>query len=275
MKKILWLVLLLSLVFPQGSLYGTQESMTKKEILNLKQKLNNSELSQNTALQEKYYKHKLAKEQAKLLILTTSSFIYRYYNGKRSFQDINQFVTTAYECSFIFPKLGKDHLERFKRFMEWGEEESNFNKNCISSWKKGQRLRKIHRNSKGQAIRETYFYIKYDSTDYGILQVNEYNLMYVKKSINNMYKSGLLPFKVKRVQTVNDLLDIPTNCAARCFIETDREQLGWEYKHDNAIDFVNKFNMELNKLKNQEMYDTNLVENYYNLIPIKIYQGSK
>lgn len=274
MKKILWLVLLLSLVFPQGLLQASPESATKKEILNLKQKLNN-ELSQNTLLQEKYYKHKLAKEQAKLLILTTSSFIYRYHNGKRSFQDINQFVTTAYECSFVFPELGKDHLERFKRFMGWGEGESNFDKNCVSSWKKGQKLRKLHRNSKGKVIRESFYYIKYDSTDYGILQVNEHNLLYVKKTINTMYKSGTLPFKVKRVRTVEDLFDIPTNCAARCFIETDRKQMGWEYKHDSSIVFLNELNAEINKLKSQEMYDTNLVENYYNLIPPKTYTGTK
>ena len=263
MKKILCLVLFM--IFSLSLI--ASEDKTKKEILNLKQKISNS-LTNNTKLNESFYKHKLAQQQAKLMIVNTTNFIYRYQHGKRNYKQIKDFVESAYECSFIFPSLGEDHLDVFMTYCRWAEAETAYDANVISTWKKGQTIRSI--SSDGKKIR--ILTIKQDSKDYGILQVNNHNFKTVRYAIRYLYKTGVIPFKVKPMTSVNDLLDIKTNLIARSVIETGRKQLGWEYMHwcHNSSDFYSKLKEQMVSLKKQELYDTELVQKYYHLVPVKI-----
>jgi len=268
MKRLLCLVLLLFLFSPQHLVASSDR--TKKEILDLRQKISES-LSNNTQLHEKYYKHKLAQQQAELLILTATNFVYTYQNGKRSYKQIKEFVEYAYECSFIFPTLGQDHLEVFVTYLRWAQAETGYTADMVSVWKKGQKIKKF--NLKGEII--GYITLKFDSKDYGILQVNSHNVKIVRELVRNLYKTGVIPFRVKTIKTGDDLLDIRTNLVARSIIEIDRKNRGWEWKHwrHTSVDFCNKLRTEIILMRKQDLYDVNLVQNYYHLIPVKTYNG--
>lgn len=260
--------MLLILSLPQYIVASNNK--TKKEILDLRQKIS-SDLSNNMKLNEKYYKHKMAQQQAKLLILTATNFIYTYHGGKKSYKQIKEFVEYAYMCSFIFPSLGQDHLEVFVTYLRWAEAETGYTPDMISSWKKGQQIKNINR----KGVVTGYITITFDSKDYGILQVNNRNVKYVRGTAKNLYKSGTVPFKIKNIRTVDDLLDIKTNLVARSIIEVDRKNRGWEWKHwrFSSMDFYNKLRNEISNMKRQEIYDVNLIQKYYHLIPVKIYNG--
>lgn len=272
MKQILCLVLWI-VFFTTQAIAGPTTS-TKKEILDLKQKISAS-LSNNSQLNEKYYKHKIAQQQAKLLILTATNFIYTYQNGKRNYKQIKEFVEYAYECSFIFPTLGRDHLDVFMTYLRWAQAETGYRADLISTWKKGQQIKGIRMNSKGQIVGEYTITIKYDSKDFGILQINNHNLKTVRKAVNKLYRTGVIPFKVKKLKSVDDFLDIKTNLVSRSIIEVDRQKRGWEWKHWSyiSLDFYNKMKSEIIIMKKQDMYDVNLVQKYYHLIPVKTYTG--
>lgn len=273
MKKLLCLVLLLILALPQSIVANS--NTTKKEILDLKQKIS-GDLLNNTQLSEKYYKHKLAQQQARLIILTASNYVYTYHRGKRSYKQIKEFVESAYECSFIFNKLGDNHLDIFLMYLRWAEAESGYDANQISSWRKGQKICFTRMNHKGEAIGKCVVIIKNDSKDYGILQINTCNVRSMRISIRNLYKSGVIPFKVRSIRNTDDLLDIKTNLVARSIIESDRKALGWDYKHMsyNSMDFFTKLKWEVNSMKKQDLYDIDLIQKYYHLIPVKNYSHS-
>lgn len=246
----------------------------KKEILDLKQKIS-SDLSNNVLLNEKYYKHKIAQQQAKLIILTSTNFIYTYHRGSRNYKQIKEFVENAYVCSFIFPTLGETHLDVFLMYLRWAESETGYTPNQISVWKKGQQIKYTKMNKKGEANGEGIITIKFDSKDYGILQVNSHNVKTMKVSVKNLYKTGVIPFKVREIRKPEDLLDIKTNLVARSIIESDRKARGWEYKHYryNSVDFFNKLKTEIYLMKRQDLYDINLVQKYYHLVPAKQYNS--
>lgn len=276
MKRIICLVLLLFSLVPQsivGAAMPVTNAKTKKEILNLKQKISTN-LSNNIYLNERYYKHELAIQQVKLLELTTEDLILKYHPRTRYKRQINQFVENSFECSFIFKTLGNDHLQIFEMYQRWAEAETGFDPMQISVWKKGQRIKKFILNRRGNLVKEEYYIIKFSSKDAGILQVNNRNLQYVKKHVMNLYKDGIIPFKVKEIRNLNDLLDVNTNLVARSIIETDRKERGWGYKHYtyNSMKFYYKLRLKINNLKAAGLYDPELVQKYYNLNPIKTYE---
>jgi hypothetical protein len=199
--------------------------------------------------------------------------VYTYQRGKRSYKKIKEFVEYAYECSFIFPTLGQDHLEVFMTYLRWAQGETGFQPDLICSWKKGQQIKGVRMSSRGQVVGEYSTIIRYDSKDYGILQVNNRNLKVVREGVGNLYRTGVIPFKVRKIKTVNDLLDIRTNLVARSLIEVDRQQRGWEWRHWSyvSMDFYNKLKSEIWTMRKQELYDVNLVQRYYHLVPIKTY----
>lgn len=280
MNKILCLVLFLSLLIPQSVVASSPtvaDSRAKKEILDLRQQISQS-LSNDTQLHEKYYKHKLAQQQVKLLKLTTTNFILKYHprRGAKYAKQIKEFVDNSFESSFIFPTLAEDHLEVFLTYQRWAQAETGFDPQNISVWKKGQVIkRKVINPRNGKIISQKMQTLRYDSEDAGILQVNIHNLDYIKKPVANLYKEGVLPFKVKQIVKFTDLLDVNTNLVARSVIEADRKKRGWDYKHYShvSVDFMKKLQVEVNNLKVQGMYDVNLVQNYYHLNPVKTYLG--
>ncbi len=271
MKRIICLVLLLFMMLVQPMVASNNE--TRKEILDLKAKISN-DLSNNAQLNEKYYKHRIAQQQAKLIILSATNFIYNYHRGKKSYKQIYEFVQNAYECSFIFTGLGGNHLDIFMTYLRWAQAETEYTPDQISQWKKGQQIKEIRMDRKGRPI-EHIIIIKSDSTDYGILQVNNHNFETVRHSVAKLYKSGVVPFKVKSIKSCDDLLDIKTNLVARSVIETERKDFGWNYKHysynPNSVDFTNRLHVEIALLRKQDLYDVSLVQKYYHLCPVKTY----
>jgi len=246
--------------------YGKTNEVSKKteEVQKLVKQIEQLTNNTNSQAQEKFYKNKLSVQQSKLLILNTTLFIYRLLDGAKSFNEIYEIVTVSYECSFIFPELGKDHLDAFIRILNWSYWETRFNKNKIKSWKKGTIIKRA-----GKTLT-----IKFDSIDYGAWQVNDQHLKYLKK-INKLYISGIIPFKVNNVKTMNDVLHIPTNCVSRCVIESDRKLRDWEWRHEyDKGEFIKKLNQKvIFGLQSQNLYDRQLTQKYYHLIPIKYYRG--
>jgi len=272
MRRLAYLALLIALLTPQ-SLYAHKESGAKKEILDLKTQISNA-LSNNTELHEKYYKHKMAQYQANLLILTVTDRIYKYHGGKRKYKDIKEFVTYAFESSFIFTKLGDNHLDIFEMYLRWAQAETGYNHRTISVWKKGQKFKQKKVNSKGVVYGNRIITVKFNNKDYGILQINSRNIKFVTPIIRSLYMSGVIPYKVKNIKTGKDLLDIKTNIVARSVIETDRKERGWDYKHyrHHSLKFTKKVRAEIYKLVKNKLYDKNLVQGYYHLIPVKVYE---
>jgi len=272
MRRLALLVLLVTLFLTQSS-HAITESGAKKEILDLTTQISNA-LSNNTVLHEKYYKHKMAQQQADLLILTVTDRVYRYHGGKKKYKDINEFVKYAFESSFIFTKLGDNHLDIFEMYLRWAQAETGFDPRTISKWKKGQSFQQKKVNSKGVVYGKRTVTVKFNNQDYGILQINSRNIEFVKPIVIDLYMSGVVPYKVKRIKTGNDLLDIKTNIVARSIIETDRKERGWDYKHyrHHSVDFTKKLRMEIYKLSQNKLYDKNLVQGYYHLIPVKTYE---
>ncbi len=204
------------------------------------------------------YKYNLSKLQSEIIISSVSNLIYEQHKNTTSLEDIREIVTTAYQCSFIFNDLGKNHVDRFTRILGWAETESGFNKYTISKWKKGQKI----------TIGNKVYVIRKSSTDYGVWQVNEQHLKMLS-SLSLM--KNKIPLSFNEIKSMNDLMDIKTNCVARCIIETDRKSYGMDYKHDNATLFLNKLSNHIRKLETEQVYYEKFVEKFNNSVYFKKY----
>jgi hypothetical protein len=234
---------------------------TKSEVKIMKNKILQIQSSDSSNLNEKYYKHRLAYTQAALLKKDITLYIlsiYKSYGMSRNFNDIYDAVDVSFESAFIFPELGSTHTERFVRIVSWAKAETNFSKNEVSYWKKGQYIRSLDTT------------IKQDTADYGMWQINRDNLKYAKK-VNYLYSSGTITYKVRKIRTLNDLFDIRTNCAARCVIETDRKNMGMSWKHDRERVFIQRLANHIKNLEKEGVYNSQLIQRYYHLVEIKTY----
>jgi len=244
--------------------YGaTSTNGTKSEIKIMKKRILQIQSKDYSGTNESYYKHQLAYTQAALLkkdITLLILDIYRQYGSFRNYKDVYDAVDVSFENAFIFTELGTDHVDRFARIAMWAKNETDFQKNQISYWKKGQYIKSL-----GATVGK-------DTSDHGMWQINADNLIYAKK-VNYLYSSGVITYKVKKVKTLHDLMDTRTNCAARCIIETDRKRMGMSWKHDARKYMFNKINARIKDLENERVYDRALVERYYHLIPSKTYKG--
>jgi hypothetical protein len=206
--------------------------------------------------------NRLARYQGALLIKILSYEIrdnLKKQGYKRSLPMIESHVKAAFDNSWVFTDLGDNHIDRIVQILQWGMDESGFNNKLISSWKAGTYL---------PSIKKT---VMKDTMDYYSWQINEDNLNNVKL-LNYLYESGIINFKIKKIRTIEDLMDIPTNCAARCMIETDRKARGWEWRHaGRGTKFSTFLRGVISKLEKERLYNKNFVEKYYNLAPIKTY----
>lgn len=236
------------------------------EINELKQKITKMQVvdGESISMNERFYKHKLAITQVKMLkkVAAYETYMFLAKSGTRgNLSEINKIVDVAWECSWTFTDLGSNHMDRFRRIMGWCKGETNFRGNCVSIWKKGQYIKSMN------------IIIKKDTADYGAWQINIDNLSYAKKTYS-LYRSGVVCFKIVRVRKPEDLFDIPTNCAVRCAIETDRKSMGMEWKHRGRPDdraYIAHLSKKINELEDINMYDEALVSNFYKLTPIKRY----
>lgn len=258
MKKII----LISLLMLSSPILFAQDS---KEMYQLKEKIltlskeNNQILRSNESLSN----NRLAKYQAKLLVKTLSYEIYWYLKkqgAKCNLSKIEHIVESSYLASWIFVDLGKDHTERLVNILQWPRDETGFNPSLISKWKAGTYLPSL----KKRVLRDTI--------DYGAFQINEGHLENLKV-INFLYDSSVINFKVKRIRSYKDLMDVNTNCVARCIIETDRKQRGWEWQHVGDKKFKAFLLAQIDKLSKQHLYNKHFVEKYYSLTPIRAYSS--
>jgi len=236
---------------------------TKSEVKVMKQRIFQVKSKDYSGVNESYYKHQLALTQAVLIkkdITLLILDVYRQYGMTRKYNDIYDAVDVSFESAFIFPELGIDHVERFIRIVSWAKAETNFKKNVVATWKKGQFIKSLNSH------------VKKDTSDHGMWQINIDNLDYSKK-VNYLYNSGIITYKVNKISTLNDLMDIRTSCAVRCFIETDRKRMGMPWKHDKEKLFIGKMVKRIRDLEKEKVYDRNLLERYYHLIKIKTYGG--
>jgi len=254
-----------------GAAYGAINSDSNaKEIRELKKKITKMQATDTSsaAMSEVYYKHKMAISQVNVAkkVAAYETYLFLERNGtRRSMSEITKIVDVAWECSWIFTDLGDDHMERFQRILEWCKGETNFKGNVVARWKKGQYIKSLNLT------------VKKDTVDYGAWQINGDNLGYAK-GVYSLYKSGVIPFKIVRVKTPEDLFDIPTNCVVRCAIETDRKALGWEWKHHarpNDRAYLKYVAKKLKDLEREGLYDESLVSKYYKLVPSKRYVAKK
>jgi hypothetical protein len=144
--------------------------------------------------------------------------------------------------------------------LQWANDESGFKKNTICHWKGGTYLKSINKT------------VVKDTTDYGVWQINEDHLKNMRV-IGRLYANGTIRFKVKSPRKMMDLMDIPTNCVARCIIETDRKARGWEWKHVGEKGFSRRIWTSINKCEREGYYHKVFVEKFYNVIPIKKYSS--
>jgi hypothetical protein len=213
---------------------------------------------------EDVYNQQLAILQAHLLIKTLSRATYLYFQKQgvhRNLQDIEAIFAASYACSWVFPALGNDHLERLANIVQWPRDESGFTPKLISHWKAGTYV---------ESIRKT---VLKDTNDYGAYQVNEQHIRTLR-NLNKLYDSGVITIRVKHVRNSKDLMDINTNCVARCVIETDRLQRGWEWQHVRDRKFHQMILDEMDKLEKDHFYNRHFVERYYFLTPRKKYNSA-
>jgi hypothetical protein len=234
--------------------------VVQKQIIDLNQSQSITE-----SMNEKYYKHKLAVNQARMVqrVVAYETHIFLAKEGdNRDVAFLQKITYPAFNSSFIFTGLGKDHIERFIRIMEWSYEETNC-KNMICQWKKGEYLR-------GLDVTLTR-----DSTDYGVWQINDVFDWCLVPRLKKLYRSGIINFKIANVKTMNDFMDIQTNCVMRCIVEDERKSLGYEWKHDGAKAYRRYIESKIKGLEKEGLYDRDLVNKYYYLTPIKTYTAVK
>lgn len=254
--RILILALLLVLSTPLIAAEGDDVFVLKKRVAEL-QMQHDALLKHN----EEISNYRLAHLQSKLLIKTISYEIYIYLRKqgvKRSLANIENILSASYSCSWIFTDLGKDHIDRFIKIVQWPKDESGFQPSLVSHWKAGTYLRSINKT------------VLKDTNDYGAFQINECHLKALKH-INFLYDGGVINIKVKRIKTLKDLMDINTNCVSRCIIEVDRKARGWEWQHTGDKAFKKFLISKIAQLENQHLYNRKFVEKYYFITPIKLY----
>lgn len=237
-----------------------------QDIYKLKQKIIEVTHQQNQLLQhnEVIANQRLASYQSKLLIKTLSYEIYLFLKRqgvKRSIPDIENILIASYACSWTFTDFGHDHIERFINIVQWPRDESCFQPKMVCHWKAGTYLESIHKM------------VLKDSNDYGAYQINE---MHIKslRNMNHLYNSGIINIKVKKIKTAKDLMDINTNCVARCVIEVDRKSRGWEWKHIRDKKFHSMIISKIEQLEKQHLYNRTFVEKYYFTTPVKHYTAA-
>lgn len=236
-----------------------------KELYKLREKVftltqQNNQLLQNNELLSN---NRLAKYESRLLIKTLSYEIHLYLKKqgvKRSVAKIESIVEACYVSSWIFTDLGKDHIDRMALMLQWAREESSFNPSLITHWKAGTYLESIKRT------------VTKDTVDYGAFQINEMHSRNLK-TINFLYDSSVINFKVKRVRGLKDIMDVRTNCVARCIIETDRKSRGWEWHHTRDKKFRQFIATQIESLERQHLYSRRFVEKYYFTTPIRHYSS--
>jgi hypothetical protein len=259
MKKTLVFLLLLGFFLPVGASALNQQ----QEINKLRQTV--VKLAKSNKQNDTILKNKLANAQARLLIKSVSYEIYIYLKKtgtKRQIKHIENMVEAAYLCSWIFIDLGENHMDRFELMLQWAQDETNFNPHKICYWKKGQYIASINKT-----VRE-------DTVDYGGWQVNEWNEDYIKK-LNALYASGVVNFKISKINSIRDVMDIKTNCAARCLIEVDRKQRGWTWKHIKSKEFFRFIKKTVSEIETKGDYNRVLASEYYYITPIKTYSVKK
>ena len=210
------------------------------------------------------YNHRLATLQVNLLIKTLSYETWLYLRKQgvhRSPQDIEAIVSASYACSWTFTALGNDHLDRFINIIQWPRDETGFQPKMICHWKAGTYIESIHKT------------VLKNTIDYGAYQINE---MHIKplRNIDKLYNSGIVGIKVKHIRSYKDLLDINTNCVARCVIETDRKSRGWEWHHIGDRVFHKMIVDQIGELEAEHLYNRHFIEKYYFLTPRKKYSPS-
>jgi len=174
-------------------------------------------------------------------------------------------VNAAYLSSWVFTDLGKDHIERFVLICQWAKDETGFKADIKKFWKKGTYLPSIKKR------------VKSDNWDYGAWQINEQHMdkPEFRSLINFLYDSGVVNFRIKRVRVRADFLDINTNCAARCVVQTDRKNRNWEWKGIRDKAFFNNLTSVLKRIEKEGLYDKGFVEKYYYITPIRHYTAEK
>lgn len=240
-----------------------EDAMSSQEISKLRAKVLELTDDYNRTLQDVQVKsnNTLARYQANLLIKVFSYEIYLNHKNlgvKRNLHDIEAVVQASYLCSWIFTDLGKDHIDRFIFLLQLAREESGYKKTLISSWKAGTYL---------PAIEKT---VRRDSSDYGVWQINDQHEENIK-IINHLYESGAINFKTAKIKRITDVMDIKTNCVARCIIETDRKSRGWalpKFRDQKHLKFLYS---TMYKLEKQGLYSRDFAQKYYNIVPIKPY----
>jgi len=212
-------------------------------------------------MDETFYKHTLAVYQTKIMkkviVYETQNFLAKE-GIRRDKRVLQKIADISFDCSFVFTDLGVNQVRRFTRFMEWAYEETNF-ENKICKWKKGQYLKS--RN----------ITLNLDSIDYGYWQINDYHDWSLVSTLNSLYDSGSILFKIKRVKRMHDFMDPPTNLVMRCIVETERKSLGWDWQHDEELKYREFIEHKIEELEREGLYDRNLVNKYYYLVPIKTY----
>jgi len=251
--------MLLPLLLLPALIFGNTQQ--EKEIKDLKVKVASLASNFQTTINKGELKnnHNLAVAQANLLRKVFTYEIHmklKKMGFNRSKKDIEEMVEAAWNNAWIFQDLGATHADRFLLILQWAKDESGFGKNTVASWKKGQYIKRMD------------ITITKDSTDYGAWQNNGDNLQFLK-IVNYLYESGVIRFKVKKIRTVSDLMDIQTSATARCLIETDRKSRGWEWRHIGDKKFYAWLYRTLGSLEREGSYNQAFVEKYYNVTPYK------
>ena len=257
------LSILFMLLFVATSVSANQESVIQKEIKVLESKVFQQKREVIAHGSTKHALHEISKNEGRLLrkYVAYQTYLFLKKQGSaRNIIELQQMVDAAFNCSFIFIDLGESQHERFRRILGWAYTETNFKKNLVSAWKKGQYIKSLNVT------------ISYDSIDYGTWQINDYNDMSLKEELWSLYLSGVINFKIVKVNDVGDLFDIPTNCAFRCLVEAERKRIGLNWKQDKAKSYLEFIETKMAELEKNAYYDKNLIEQYYHKEPIKRFQ---
>jgi hypothetical protein len=257
------LSILFMLLFVATSVSANQESVIQKEIKVLESRVFEQKREVIAHGSTKQALHEISKNEGRLLRkhVTYQTYLFLKKQGcNRNMIDLQEMIDSAFNCSFIFMDLGENQHERFRRILGWAYTETNFKKNIVSAWKKGQHIKSLNVT------------ISYDSTDYGTWQINDVNDMSLKDDLWSLYLSGVINFKIVKVSGVDDLFDIPTNCAFRCLVEAERKRIGLNWKQDKAKAYLKFIEARMTELEKNACYDKNLVEQYYYKEPIKRFQ---
>jgi hypothetical protein len=204
---------------------------------------------------------KIAKMQINFFLKSISNEIYikiKNTGSKINLKQVEKIVEASYLNSWIFVDLGKNHIDRFEYIIQMAKDESCFNIDTITKWKKGQYISSLDK------------YVNHDTIDYGAWQINKMHRKNIRK-LNLLQNNNYLNFKINKIKTIYDVMDVKTNCAARCLIETDRKKMGMKWKHIRDNNFKIWLHKKIVKMEDQDLYDIKLIEKYYNNKPLKTY----